>query len=148
MRWIALVLAACFFLGCCFFQGCDGDTPETPENGVNGDHPTNGTNGGPEPAGTPQVIETRYVRLLPHQDEEFSWTSTGPGLLTASLSWQGAAELTLYLDKGGKVAQQQGPSPLSVSAQVGGAGEAWTIGMYNASSTSATASYTLTFLPD
>jgi len=145
MRWVTLALAACFFLGCWVFDGCDSDTPPPPLNGTNG---TTGTNGGPKPAGTPETIDSRYVRLPTHSDEQFTWTSTGPGLLMASLSWPGEAVLTLYLDKGGIVAQQEGASPLSVSAHVGGAGELWTIGMYNASSTSATATYTLTFLPD
>ncbi len=145
MRWITVALAACFFLGCCIFDGCESDEPERPETSVND---TPGTNGGPTPAGTPETIDSRYVRLPTHSDEQFTWTSTGPGLLMASLSWPGEAVLTLYLDKGGIVAQQQGASPLSVSAQVGGAGELWTIGMYNASPHSATATYTLTFLPD
>ena len=56
--------------------------------------------------------------------------------------------MSLYLDKGGIVAQQTGGTPLQVSAHAGGAGEVWTIGIQNNSMSGATASYTLTFLPD
>jgi hypothetical protein len=44
--------------------------------------------------------------------------------------------------------QKSGASPLEVGAIVGGAGEVWTVRISNASATTATVGYTLTFLPD
>jgi hypothetical protein len=146
MRWISLVLAGFFCIGCCVFDGCNDDDTPPP-----GQLPPGDSTPAPTPSGTPstpQVIETQYVRLSPEQLREFTWTSTGAGTITASISWPSAATLSLYLDKGGIVAQQTGASPLQVSAHAGGAGEVWTIGMQNNSATSATVSYTLTFLPD
>jgi hypothetical protein len=140
MRWLTLAFAAFFCLGLCCDEhnGPDGQPPD-------GD---NGPDGNGEPAGPPEVIDTQYVRLPVDQERQFTWTSTGAGTLTAGVSWQGTATLTVYLAKGGVVATESGSSPLDVSAHVGGAGEVWTIGMQNPSSTGATASYTLTFQPD
>jgi hypothetical protein len=146
MRWVALVLVGIFGIGCCVFDGCnDDDTPELEELPPGESEPT------PTPSSAPttaQVIDTQYVRLSAEQLREFTWTSTGAGTLTASISWTGGANLSLYLAKGGIVAQQTGGTPLQVSAHAGGAGEVWTIGIQNNSLTSASVSYTLTFLPD
>jgi len=144
MRWVALAMTLLFCMSCAL---CDNNDGTTPENG-NTPNGTNGTNGTTPTPGTPEVIDTQYVRLPAGQERLFTWTSTGHGLLSASISWPGAATLTLYLDKGGIVAQKTGASPLQVSAQVGAAGELWTIGIRNDSATTATASYTLSFTPN
>jgi len=140
MRWIALACTAFFCLGLCCDEhnGPDGVPPD----------PVDGPDGEAEPVGTPEVVDTQYVRLPVGQERAFTWTSTGAGTLTAEISWQGAATLTLTLSKGSTVVVDNGASPLAVSAHVGGAGEVWTVEMQNNSANSATVAYTLTFLPD
>jgi hypothetical protein len=143
MRWLALGLVLCFGVGgLCFCN--DNNTPEPLTPGGPQD-------GSIEPGPTPGPIveiDSGYVRLPAGQLRTFTWTSTGAGNLAASISWTGAASLTLYLDKGGIVAQQSGSSPLQVSAHAGAAGEVWTIGIHNDSAVTATAAYTLTFQSD
>ncbi|MBN1919463.1 MAG: hypothetical protein JW889_16320 [Verrucomicrobia bacterium] len=140
MRWLSLAFVAFFCLGLC----CD------EHNGPDGKPPDEGAqpSDNAEPAGPPQVVDTQYVRLTPGLERLFAWTSTGPGTITASISWTGSATLTLYIAKGGVWETDSGPSPLEVSGHAAGAGEEWTIGMQNPSATNATVSYTLTFLPD
>jgi len=145
MRWIALGLALCFCVGgLCFCNSDDEPEPERPETQLDGDDSAE-----PSPTPGPIVeIDSGYMRLFPGQLRTLNWTSTGAGQFTATISWTGAASLTLYLDRGGIVAQQSGSSPLQVSAHADGAGEAWTIGMRNDSAVTATAAYTLTFQSD
>jgi hypothetical protein len=142
-RWLVLGLVLCSCVGgLCFCNDDDGPEPLTPGEPQDGSA---------EPGSTPGPIvelDSRYVRLTPGALQTFNWTSTGPGQLTASISWTSAASLTLYLDRGGIVAQQSGSSPLQVSAHADAAGEAWTIGMRNDSGVSATVAYTLTFQSD
>jgi hypothetical protein len=140
MRWLALGLVLCFCMSCCF---CDDDGEEP--------GPDDTSDGGPTPTPMPgpsQVIDSGYVRVSAGQLQTLTWTSTGPGDLTADISWTGAAIMTLYLDKGGIVAQQSGSSPLQVTAHAAAAGELWTIGIHNDSALTGTVAYTLTFQSD
>jgi hypothetical protein len=140
MRWVALVFVTCFCLGLC----CD--EPNKPS--IQPTDGENATSDDGEPTGTPEVVDSGYLRVPRQQQTTLTWTSTGPGLLTASISWSGAASFTLSLEKGSPVAQKSGASPLQVSASVGGAGEVWTIRISNTSTTAAGVNYTLTFLAD
>ena len=149
MRWIALGLALCFCVGgLCFCDSGGEPEPEPEPERLTPGVPENGS-AEPSPMPGPIVeIDRGYMRLFPGQLRTLNWTSTGAGQFTATISWTGAASLTLYLDRGGIVAQQSGSSPLQVSAHADGAGEAWTIGMRNDSAVTATAAYTLTFQSD
>ena len=150
MRWIVLALVLLFCMSCRYFD-CNGDDTPEEENGTritttieNGDQPSSDPRDEP---GEPEVIHSTYVRLERGGHREFSWTSTGPGTLTASGSWPMGGTATISLAKGATVAQKSGASPLQVSATVGAAGQVWTVAITNNSGSSITVAYMLVFTP-
>ena len=138
--WLIAVLGAC----CLGYDNNGGQTGDQASND-DGDE-----SGDPTPAAV-VVITDKDVELSASQTKTFSWTSpTGPGTLTARVTWSTSEECGVYVDQtvpGGPQGWDEGTSPAVVSLHVSAAGEVWIIGVYNNSHNNVTVHYRLTFQP-